>query len=85
MHGIAVLFLVVALGALTACGPRRVGPPPHPPAMAALDLEDDDVYIRVVDVGPGLCAVVRIPGGHAMVYDAGHWNGRHCIAAVRDG
>jgi beta-lactamase superfamily II metal-dependent hydrolase len=52
--------------------------------MAALTLEDDDVYVRVVDVGPGLCAVIRAPDDHFMVFDAGHWNGQHCINAVRE-
>jgi beta-lactamase superfamily II metal-dependent hydrolase len=52
--------------------------------MAALEMEDDDVYVRVVDVGAGLCAVVRAPGNHFMVFDAGHWNGQHCIQAARE-
>ena len=66
--------------------PPVVAPPPGAPrpAMAALVMDDDDVYVRVVDVGPGLCVVVRAPGDHFMVYDAGHWNGRHCINAVRE-
>jgi hypothetical protein len=29
----------------------------------ALDAGPDDVYARVVDVGPGLCVVIKIPGG----------------------
>jgi glyoxylase-like metal-dependent hydrolase (beta-lactamase superfamily II) len=52
--------------------------------MAALDVEPDDVYVRIVDVGPGLCAVITVHGGSSMVYDAGHWNGQHCIRAVRE-
>jgi beta-lactamase superfamily II metal-dependent hydrolase len=28
--------------------------------------------------------VIRAPGDHFMVYDAGHWVGQHCIAAVRE-
>jgi competence protein ComEC len=43
----------------------------------------DDVYVRIVDVGPGLCAVVQVPEGHSMVFDAGYWVGQHCINAVR--
>ncbi|MCI0719614.1 MAG: hypothetical protein L0338_11695, partial [Acidobacteria bacterium] len=52
--------------------------------VAALDAGPDDVYIRVVDVGPGLCTVTKVPGGHYMVYDAGHWIGEHCVRAVRE-
>lgn len=55
--------------------------------MAPLPLiaqNDDSLRVRVVDVGPGLCTITRVPGGHYMVYDAGHWTGRHCIAAVRE-
>ena len=43
-----------------------------------------DVYVRVVDVGPGLCTITKIPGDHYMVYDAGHWFGGRCIAAVQE-
>jgi beta-lactamase superfamily II metal-dependent hydrolase len=42
------------------------------------------VYVRIVDVGPGLCAVIRAPGDHFMVYETGHWQGQHCIATVRE-
>src|SRR5687767_6377211 len=73
---------------LATCGPRSRPPtaaPAGPERIAmALDVDPDDVYIRIVDVGPGLCAVIRAPGGHFMVYDAGHWVGQHCIQAVRD-
>lgn len=30
-----------------------------------------EAYLRVVDVGAGLCVVALAPGGHAMVYDTG--------------
>ncbi len=50
----------------------------------ALQPGPNDVYVRVVDVGPGLCTVTEIPGGHYMIYDAGHWTGTHCINAVQD-
>jgi competence protein ComEC len=49
---------------------------------AALDWGENDLYVRFVDVGPGLCAVAIIPGGHTMVYDVGHWDGRNCATAV---
>lgn len=53
------------------------------PHANALDAGPDDVYVRVVDVGPGLCTVTKAPRGHYMVYDAGHWHGEKCIEAVR--
>jgi competence protein ComEC len=31
------------------------------------------VYIRVVDVGNGLCVVARMPTGEVMLFDAGDW------------
>lgn len=40
----------------------------------ALDHNVDGVFVRVVDVGAGLCAVVKMPGGHYMIYDAGNYN-----------
>ena len=86
----SVACVVSVLGGL-GCAARRPTPPPGAPppgaprpAMAALEMEDDDVYVRVVDVGPGLCAIVRAPDNHFMVFDAGHWNGQHCISAVRE-
>lgn len=41
-----------------------------------------DAYIRVVDVGNGLCVVGQVPGGHAFLYDAGD-KGTYCLDAVR--
>lgn len=42
-----------------------------------------DAYLRVVDVGAGLCVVAVSADQHAMVYDAGR--GAHpCIDAVRE-
>lgn len=43
-----------------------------------------DVIARVVDVGPGLCVVISVPGGYDMLYDAGHWTGSNCEAAVNE-
>jgi beta-lactamase superfamily II metal-dependent hydrolase len=36
----------------------------------ALQPESGAVFVRVVDVGPGLSCVIKIPGGHNIVYDA---------------
>ncbi len=46
----------------------------------ALDVEENAVFIRVIDVGAGLACVVRMPGDHYMVYDAGHWSGGGRVA-----
>jgi competence protein ComEC len=80
--------LIVAVG-LASCAPRTQPPaaaptPPGPFIVEALDVDPEDVYIRVVDVGPGLCVIICAPGDHFMVYDAGHWVGQHCVAAVRE-
>ena len=34
--------------------------------------DPNDLFVRVVDVGAGLCCVVKMPGGFYMVYDAGN-------------
>ncbi len=51
-------------------------------AQAALIPGDNDLYIRVVDVGAGLCTITRAPGPSFMVYDAGHWNNHRCHDAA---
>ncbi len=51
-------------------------------AQAALVPGDNDLYIRVVDVGAGLCTITRSPGPSFMVYDAGHWNNHRCHDAA---
>jgi len=43
-----------------------------------------DLYVRVVDVGPGLCTITETPNGHYMIYDAGHWQSSQCLAAARE-
>jgi len=42
------------------------------PNVSALDHGPNDIYVRVVDVGAGLCCVVALPGDHYMIYDAGN-------------
>lgn len=37
----------------------------------ALTPGPDDVYVRVIDVGAGECCVIRLPGGHNVIFDAG--------------
>jgi competence protein ComEC len=34
---------------------------------------ESDILVRVVDVGAGLCCVVKMPGNHYMIYDAGNY------------
>lgn len=52
----------------------------------ALQSTDDGVYVRVVDVGPGLCCVVAMPDDHYMIYDAGNYqdHGNSAMAAIRE-
>lgn len=50
------------------------------PAVA----QTTDAVVRVVDIGPGLCVVIAVPGGHGMLYDAGPPGGRRCVEAVRE-
>ena len=33
------------------------------------------VFVRILDVGPGLCCVIQLPGGKFVLYDAGHYAG----------
>lgn len=43
-----------------------------------------DLYVRVVDVGPGLCTITETPNGHYLIYDAGHWQSSQCLAAAKE-
>lgn len=42
----------------------------------------DDIYIRVVDVGAGLCVVTKIPGDRFFVYDTGDFRNKLCFEAL---
>jgi len=54
-------------------------------ALAQLNAGPNDLYIRVVDNGPGLCAIVKLPDRHYMVYDTGHWQQNHlCVSAAEE-
>jgi beta-lactamase superfamily II metal-dependent hydrolase len=46
--------------------------------------QSEGAQIRVVDVGPGLCVVASFPGGHDLLYDAGHWRSSSCRGAVAE-
>lgn len=43
-----------------------------------------EAIARVVDVGPGLCVVISMPGQYDILYDGGHWQGSTCRAAVEE-
>jgi|TARA_R110000772_G_scaffold257336_2_gene374097 beta-lactamase superfamily II metal-dependent hydrolase len=54
------------------------------PISWADDPGGDTLYTRIVDTGPGLCTITRMPGPHYLVYDTGHWNGAVlCDLAVK--
>src|SRR5687767_8892736 len=55
-----------------------------PPALAQLSPGPQDLYVRIVDNGAGLCAIVKAPGPRYMVYDTGHWQqGHRCVNAAQ--
>ena len=50
-----------------------------------LSAQQDSVYIRIVDVGPGLCTITQAPPNDTwMVFDAGHYFGTNCLEAAED-
>lgn len=55
-----------------------------PSASAAAGSTSSELYIRVVDVGPGLCVIIAAPGPHYFVYDAGTWTGSRCFGAAKE-
>lgn len=46
--------------------------------------QSTDAVVRIVDIGAGLCAVISVPGGHGMLFDAGPAGATNCQAAVRE-
>lgn len=45
----------------------------------ALEPEANAVFVRVIDVGAGLCCVVKMPGDRYMIYDAGNYRDRGAL------
>ena len=45
----------------------------------ALAPESDALFVRVIDVGAGLCCVAVIPEGHYIIYDAGNYKDRGAL------
>lgn len=46
--------------------------------------QSTDAVVRIVDIGAGLCAVISVPGGHGILFDAGPAGATNCQAAVRE-
>ncbi len=48
--------------------------------------DEDDVFVRVIDVGAGLCCVVKMPDNHYMIYDAGNYvgGGREAFESIAE-
>ena len=42
-----------------------------------------EVFVRAVDSGAALCCVVRMPGDHYMIYDAGNYSGGGSLAFTK--
>ena len=55
------------------------------PSLVALEVDPGGVFVRVIDVGAGHAAVIRMPGGFHMVYDAGNFtdDGKSALAGVQ--
>lgn len=87
---LALTVVLLSLGCATTsrtddpAAPTRDRPELAMRALEAVAVEPEDVYIRVVDVGPGLCTITRAPGPRFMIYDIGHWNGRECHQAAEE-
>ena len=47
---------------------------PSPIPTQALTIEQDAVFVLIIDTGPRIACVVSMPGDFYMVYDAGHWD-----------
>ncbi len=79
LHSLAGLSFAFALAADVPAANGMFSE--HKAAPAA---GNGEVYMRVVDVGNALCVVVKVPGKHYMLYDAGNFNTKQCAAAVRE-
>lgn len=55
------------------------------PSIAAApdEAQMDSTYVRIVDVGNGLCVIARTPEGKSLLYDAGY-SGDYCPQAVSE-
>lgn len=41
---------------------------------ASVQAQTNEVYIRILDVGPGLACIIKLSDNRCMVYNAGHWD-----------
>ena len=81
----AICLLTLGCARSFLSNPAPGGPTAEPDGRVfAVETAPEDVYVRVVDVGAGLCVVVRAPGPAFMVYDAGPLSGEYCLRAVRE-
>lgn len=78
MRFFALLALIVSCSATPAAPPTPATRPPATTQAAG------DLFIRIVDVGAGQCAVIKMPGDHYMIYDAGNYqdNGQTAIDGI---
>lgn len=53
---------------------RYLGTPPGMPDTVT-PVAGGDLEVTVLDVGPGLCSVIKLPDGRFIIYDLGHWRG----------
>jgi len=53
-------------------------------ASWAQSQNNTSVEVTVLDIGPGLATVMRLPGDYYVVYDAGDWrgSGRYSFNAI---
>ena len=54
---------------------RHEGSPPGFPEEIVSAGSGGDLMVTVLDVGPGLCTIIKLPDGRYIVYDLGHWRG----------
>ena len=52
----------------------------------AITLPAHSMYVRVIDVGAGLCCVAQLPDNHYFIYDAGNYEdqGATAINGIKD-
>lgn len=83
---ICALALAACRGEATSIYLGSANDAPELPSTISDDItpSPEGAVIRFVDVGPGLCVIGRLPGGQEFLYDAGHWQGSNCLAAVRE-
>lgn len=72
----ASLFILCAFMILSLSVSSRV---------AALEVGEQDVFVRVIDSGAALCCVIKMPGRKYIIYDAGNYTGDGALTATEIG